>query len=84
MIIYIYLICYFRARRCVAMATSVLAALICASVTVTRQVVRAHLAALLVCVAAQTGTMSLNKHQLSDSLFVWVRYKPVPVTSADI
>lgn len=71
-----------RARLCVAMATSVLAARVRRSVT--RQVARAHLAALLECEAAQPATMSLNKQQLSDSLFVWVRYNPVPVTSADI
>lgn len=61
----------------------VLAAQICASVT--RPVrVRAFSSAASVCVAARTGTMSLNKHQLSDSLFIWVRYKRVPFAYSHI
>ncbi|KAK9978554.1 hypothetical protein ABG768_020300 [Culter alburnus] len=59
--------------------TRVLAAQICASMT--RPVrVRAFssAASVCVCVTAQTGTMSLNKHQLSDSLFIWLQTFQVP------
>ncbi|XP_067237287.1 protein Hook homolog 2 isoform X1 [Chanodichthys erythropterus] len=35
-------------------------------------------ASVCVCVTAQTGTMSLNKHQLSDSLFIWLQTFQVP------